>query len=175
MIVGILSDTHGRIPGTSAALAALRQAGAEYYIHCGDVGAEPILDLMAGLPLVFVWGNTDYDQEELSRYARKIGLDCRGELADLELDGRRIAVTHGDRTDILRQIVTGRKHEFILHGHTHVARDQVLSGIRYINPGAVHRSPRPSVAVLDTQSQAVRFIPITTSDGRREERTETDD
>jgi uncharacterized protein len=165
MIVGILSDTHGRIAGTSAALAALREAGSDYYIHCGDVGGEPILNLMAGLPLCFVWGNTDFDQQELARYAEKIGLDCRGELADLELDGRRIAVTHGDQGNLLRQIIVGRKHQFILHGHTHVARDQVISGIRYINPGAVHRTPRPSVATLDTQSQVVRFIPISVGKG----------
>jgi uncharacterized protein len=160
MIVGILSDTHGREAATTRALETLRQAGTEYFIHCGDVGGEPILDLMAGLPLAFVWGNTDFDREDLTKYAERLGIACHGDLADLELDGRRIAVTHGDQAAILRQIVTARRHEFLLHGHTHVARDQTINGLRYVNPGAVHRSPRPSVATLDTQTQTVRFIPL---------------
>jgi predicted phosphodiesterase len=140
------------------ALDILRGAGSEFYIHCGDVGGEPIFDLMAGLPLAFVWGNTDYDRAELRSYAQHLGIACHDELADLELDGRRIAVTHGDDAALLKTLTVARRHDYILHGHTHVARDQTLSGIRWINPGAVHRSPQPSDAVLDTQAQTVRFI-----------------
>lgn len=158
MIVGILSDTHGHVAETAAALAALRQAGAEFYIHCGDVGGEKILDLMADLPLAFVFGNTDMDRAELRQYATHLGLACHDEFADLELDGKHIAVTHGDNAKIIQQIIKGKRHEFLLHGHTHVARDQTIGGLRYINPGAVHRSPRPSVATLDTQTGTLRLI-----------------
>jgi putative phosphoesterase len=158
MIVGIFSDTHGHAKETAAALAVLRGAGAEFYIHCGDVGGEAILDLMAGLPLAFVFGNTDMDREELAKYAGKLGLGCHDEFADLTLDGKRIAVTHGDNGRIIQQIVSGKQHQYLLHGHTHVARDQTIGGLRYINPGAVHRTPRPSVATLDTKSDKVRFI-----------------
>jgi uncharacterized protein len=160
MRLGILSDTHGRAAATAAALDLLRQAGAEFYIHCGDVGGEPILDLLAGLPLVFVWGNTDYDHAEMGRYAKKLGLDCRGNFADLELDGRRIAVTHGDEPAVLKRIVAEKRYRYLLHGHTHVARDQIIGDLRWINPGAVHRSPRPSVAVLDTHSENLEFLPL---------------
>jgi hypothetical protein len=160
MRVGILSDTHGKVAVTAAALKLLAQAGSEFYVHCGDVGGEEIFDLLAGLPLVFVWGNTDYHRDALERYAARLGLDCRGDFAELELEGRRMAVTHGDDAKILRRIVTGRQHPYLLHGHTHVARDQMVDGVRWINPGAVHRSPRPSVAVLDTRSEKLEFIPL---------------
>jgi putative phosphoesterase len=160
MRLGILSDTHGKVAATAAALDLLRQAGSEFYIHCGDVGGEPILDLLASLPLVFVWGNTDFDQAELGRYAKNLGLDCRGNLADLDLDSRRIAVTHGDEPAILKRITAEKRHQYLLHGHTHVARDQMIGNLRWINPGAVHRSPRPSVAVLDTRSEKLEFIPL---------------
>jgi uncharacterized protein len=160
MRVGILSDTHGRAAATAAALDLLRKAGSEFYIHCGDVGGEPILDLFSGLKLVFVWGNCDFDQAELGRYAKNLGLDCRQEFADLELDGRRIAVTHGDSPVILKRITAEKRHDYLLHGHTHVARDQVINGLRWINPGAVHRSPQPSVAVLDTISEKLEWIPL---------------
>jgi len=158
MLVGILSDTHDHVAPTTTALNLLRQAGAEYYIHCGDVGGTAIFDLLAGLPLAFVWGNTDYDRVELQGYAESLQLTCHDELAELELGGAHIAVTHGDNAHVLRQIISGRKHQYLVHGHTHVARDQVLNGLRWINPGAVHRSPRPSVAVLDTVTEKLRFI-----------------
>jgi len=160
MLVGILSDTHDRVAPTRAALEALRGAGCEFYFHCGDVGGQRIFDLLAGLPLAFVWGNTDLAGPELRRYAEGLGLRCYGDFADLELDGCRIAVTHGDDSAVLKRIVLGKQHQYLLHGHTHVARDQTIDGIRWINPGAVHRTPRPSVAVLDTKSGALKFISL---------------
>jgi uncharacterized protein len=166
MLIGILSDTHGKVAATRAALALLRGAGAESYIHCGDVGGEETFDLLAGLPLDFVWGNCDFDTPGLRRYAETLGLKCHGDFADLELDGRRIAVTHGDNPAILKRITSQKRHQYLLHGHTHVARDTMIDGIRWINPGAVHRAPRPSVAVLDTQSDSVRFIPLSEASGR---------
>ena len=48
MIVGILSDTHDRVAAAAAAIERLRQHGAEYFIHCGDVGSERVLDQLAG-------------------------------------------------------------------------------------------------------------------------------
>ena len=166
MIVGILSDTHNRVAATTAALAVLRKANPEFYIHCGDVGGQNILDLLAGLPLGFVWGNTDFDRPELTKYAAHLGIKCYGDFGDLELDGKRFAVTHGDNPLILKQIVVAKKFHYLLHGHTHVARDQVIDGLRYINPGAVHRSPRPSVAVLDTRTDVLRFLAVIVERGK---------
>lgn len=41
--------------------------------------------------------------------------------------------------------------DFVLHGHTHVPRDETIGGVRYLNPGAVgkanHGAP-PSYAWL---------------------------
>ena len=160
MIVGILSDTHGKLPATRAALQTLAAAGAEFYVHCGDVGGQGVFDLLAGLPAAFVWGNNDYDREELRDYAARLGVACHEDFADLDLGGRRVAVTHGDNPKIIRQVVAGRRHQYLLHGHTHVARDETLNGLRFVNPGALHRTPRPSVAVLDTERDAVRFIAV---------------
>ena len=65
MIVGILSDTHDRIDATAAAVKTLTANGAEFLIHCGDVGSDPILDQLAGIPSAFVWGNNDFDRRGL--------------------------------------------------------------------------------------------------------------
>ena len=160
MIIGILSDTHGRLAATQAGLAVLKQAGAEFFIHCGDVGGEPIFDAMAGLPLAFVWGNCDFDRTSLRKYAVDLGLQYHDDPADLNLDGKRIAVTHGDHHGVFQKLLAEKKHDYILHGHTHVARDQTIDGVRVINPGALHRSPRPTVAALDLKTGELRLIPV---------------
>ena len=55
MILGILSDTHGRAELTASALATLRSAGAQFFIHCGDLGGESVLDQLAEVQARFVW------------------------------------------------------------------------------------------------------------------------
>ena len=42
--------------------------------------------------------------------------------------------------------------DYILHGHTHVARDDRRSRTRIINPGALRHARRKTVATLDTSS-----------------------
>src|ERR1700754_735549 len=65
VLIGILSDTHGRADAMALAMQALRNGGAEFFIHCGDVGSEGVLDHLAGAPAAFVWGNTDWDRAAL--------------------------------------------------------------------------------------------------------------
>jgi uncharacterized protein len=160
MLIGILSDTHDRADAMAAGLKVLRQNGAEMLIHCGDVGGQNIVDLMAGLKGLFVWGNTDFNQAALSQYAADLGVDCRGELAELEVDGKKIAVTHGHDHQIMSRIRGDKSYDYLLHGHTHIASDTRAGRLRIINPGALHRTSRKSVALLDLRKDELRFLPV---------------
>lgn len=160
MILGILSDTHDRFDAAAAAVAGLRAAGAEYFLHCGDVGGEQVLDQLAGLPAAFVWGNTDWDRMTLQRYATDLGLQCYGSFGELELGGKVIALTHGDDTRAVRRVLDAQKHDYLLLGHSHVKSDQRVGRVRMINPGALHRAREKTVATLDTASDLLRFITI---------------
>ena len=66
MLIGILSDTHDRVEAMAEAMRVLKEAGARYFIHCGDVGSERVLDYLAGEPGGFVFGNTDWDRGRAS-------------------------------------------------------------------------------------------------------------
>jgi hypothetical protein len=146
-VIGILSDTHDRADAAAAGIKALRAAGAEFLVHCGDVGGERILDLLAGIPCTFVWGNCDFDRA--------------GEVARLKMSGKRIAVTHGDNPKLLRQITEANPgYDYLFVGHTHVAGEQRSGKLRIINPGALHRAARKTVAVLDLKSGTLRHIQI---------------
>ena len=159
MLIGILSDTHGRIGAAAAGIEALKAKGCEYFIHCGDVGSCDVLDCLAGLAAGFVFGNTDFDREELRRYSADIGVRCLETGDVLELDGKKLAVTHGDEVQILRRLLAGEP-DYLLTGHTHVARDVKQGSTRWINPGALHRAAVKSVAVLDLEKDEVEFLEI---------------
>jgi putative phosphoesterase len=160
VLIGILSDTHDRVDAMAAGVALLREAGAEFFVHCGDVGSERVLDHLAGLPSAFVFGNTDWDRAALARYAESIGVACHGALADLELGGKKVAVTHGDDFRLKQRILSDKRHDYLLQGHTHVRADERVGTTRVINPGALHRAKEKTVAVLDTATDTVRFLVV---------------
>lgn len=160
VIIGLLSDTHDRVDAMAAGVALLRARGAEFFIHCGDVGSERVLDYLAGLPSAFVFGNTDWDRATLARYARKIGVACHGAQADLALGGKKIAVTHGDDFSLKHRILSEQKHDYLFQGHTHVCADETVGKTRVINPGALHRVKEKTVAALDTESGKIVFLAV---------------
>ena len=160
MLLGLLSDTHDRADAMAAAVALLQSRGAEFFIHCGDVGSGRILDFLAGLRSAFVWGNCDYDRPALQHYAQLIGVSCYGALADLELAGKKIAVIHGDDHRLKQQLLAEQRHDYLLHGHTHVREDKRVGQVRIINPGALHRASPKSVALLDTAADRLEFIDV---------------
>jgi len=138
-------------------MALFEQFGVSHIIHCGDVGSPEVFDEMLGRPCTFVWGNMDFPNDELLTYARALGLPIPDEIpTKLELDGKRIAVFHGHEPgfhDALRHLDV----DYILHGHSHVACDERLDGKRIINPGALYRAARKTVATLDTKTDRLTF------------------
>ena len=160
MLVGILSDTHDRYAIAGTAIELLRSRGAEFFIHCGDVGGERVLDRLAGLKAAFVWGNNDWDRIPLARYAQQLGLACYGSEADLTFDGKRFAVFHGDDTRARQRLLASGQYDYLLQGHTHVPEDHRVGRTRIINPGALHRAREKTVALLDPAADHLEFITV---------------
>lgn len=138
-------------------MALFDKFGVSHVIHCGDVGSSEVFDEMIGRPCTFVWGNVDFPYDGLLTYARSLGLPIPQEVpVRIDLDGKRFAVFHGHETGfnaaLLRLDV-----DYILHGHTHVACDEMLHGKRIINPGALYRVARKTVATLDTKTDQLTF------------------
>src|SRR4051794_38723393 len=113
MLLGILSDTHDRLDMMKLGLAALKDAGAEVFIHCGDVGGEEIIDELAGLNAAFVWGNNDFERVRLAKYAEQLKIQCFGTLGELELANKKIAITHGDDHKLLHRLIDNQLYDYI--------------------------------------------------------------
>jgi hypothetical protein len=179
MLLGILSDSHGRHERTARAVRILRGYGAEAFIHCGDIGTRLVLDALAGLNAWFVWGNNDVaDDPFLNQYVTALGLPLPPEPPlRVRLAGRSLAVLHGHEPDFARLVDALRAGrgdqvaelvddaQFVLYGHTHVAADEQVGTVRLINPGALHRARQYTVALLDLESDKLISVPLPEVDG----------
>jgi putative phosphoesterase len=145
----------------AAALRALRDAGSEFFIHCGDIGDQSCIDLLAGLPSAFVFGNCDFDRARLARYAGSIDVPCYGNFGDLTLGGKRVAVIHGDDARLKQRLLASQDYDYLCQGHTHVRADTRVGRTRVINPGALHRATVKTVATLDTATDRLTFLDVT--------------
>jgi putative phosphoesterase len=132
--IAVISDTHDYVPqGFPERLAA-----ADEIWHLGDVCEPATLALFEALgrPLFVVLGNNeDHDLWPLERR--------------LEREGHRFFLTHIPPTRRPLDV------EFVLHGHTHVARDETdEAGVRWLNPGCIarpRRDPGPTFAWLEIE------------------------
>jgi len=160
LLIGILSDSHGRQLAVRRAMAIFEELGTSHVIHCGDVGSNEVFDEMIGRPCTFVWGNTDFPDDGLAAYANALGLSIPRKVPVLiELGGKRIAVLHGHEPSF-HAAIERLDVDYIFHGHTHIARDEKLHGKRVINPGALHRAARKTVATLNTTTDQLNFHEI---------------
>jgi hypothetical protein len=159
MLIGILSDTHDRVGRTVRAVEALRAAGAEVLIHCGDITTPEIVYACSEVPAYFVLGNNDFDIDALERAMDGTSSRCLSWGGEIELAGKRLAVTHGHLVHEYRRLLK-RSPDYLFLGHSHDRADFRNGPTRCINPGALHRAEDYSVAVLDLDSDRVTFIAI---------------
>ncbi|MFO0812290.1 MAG: YfcE family phosphodiesterase [Gemmatales bacterium] len=160
MLLGIISDTHDHAKRTARAIKLFTQAGVEAVVHCGDICEPNILSLFEGTPTSYVLGNNDYEPE-LQAFAKKSSeMSYLGEGGIITLAGKKIAVTHGHLHRITRELL-GQQPDYLLSGHTHVAVHEMVRGVTCINPGALHRAPEYSVALLNLATNDLQWLPVT--------------
>ena len=163
--IGVLSDSHGRRVRTALAVSRLRAAGADRLLHLGDfedpdLFEELLVASSAGdaIPVDVVAGNMD-DPQELAAVAARLGIAFHHPGGEIEIDGRRLAFTHGDRSREVDRLLAS-KPDYFLHGHTHQAFDGTARGVRTINPGALHRAASYTVVLLEPASGDATTIEI---------------
>jgi predicted phosphodiesterase len=115
---------------------------------------------VADVPAYFVFGNNDWDRDELATYATRVGVTCLGISGDVPLDGQLAFVTHGDDIGARRRALADARYAYLFQGHTHQRQDAMMGPVRVINPGALYRAAVKTVALLDTSSGVLRSIVI---------------
>jgi putative phosphoesterase len=158
MRIGVISDTHGDVPATRAALGVLDSLGVSVIVHCGDVGVE-VVPLLQGRRTHFVPGNTD-DPDRLRHAIADPAHTYHHPPGSLEIDGCRIALLHGDDARLLDQAIWSGNFDLVCHGHTHAFASSRHRQTLSLNPGAVSRTGRPSLAVVEVPSLEVTHVPL---------------
>jgi putative phosphoesterase len=159
MKLGILSDVHGDIERVRHALALLDACGAEAFVVCGDIGGPDVLAEFVGRRCWFVWGNTDYPDPTWRPQIESLGLPWPDGPLELNLDGKRIGVFHGNESEFAKAYKEA-KLDYLLFGHTHRQYDGFAGEMRIINPGALYRVRVPTVALLDLKTDDLEFIEV---------------
>lgn len=146
MRLGIISDTHGLLrPEVFEVFNDV-----DHILHAGDVGTPEILiELEAIAPVTAVYGNVDGPE----LHARL------PHVAELELDGFTIVVTHGDQ---LGHPTPEKLHaafpaaEIIVYGHTHKPLLELVDRtVTVMNPGGAGHPRfglRPSVGIMELEA-----------------------
>ncbi|WP_093288341.1 metallophosphoesterase family protein [Verrucomicrobium sp. GAS474] len=133
--IGLIADTHGRFHPKIPALFA----PVDEIWHLGDVCEEAILDELRQINpnLLVVRGNNDWD---LDAYPLTLDLERGGEAFHL------VHIPPGQRT-------MPQGAGWVLHGHTHVPRDERNPGGRRVyNPGSAglaNKGAPLSLAILE--------------------------
>ncbi|MFQ5999334.1 MAG: metallophosphoesterase [Candidatus Bathyarchaeia archaeon] len=164
MIVGIIADTHDRLPLLDKAVKRLNEEKVELVLHAGDYVAPFVVPHFKPLKanLIGVFGNNDGDQELLKKRFTKLGVEIRGKFAEVKVEGLRVAVLHGDEVELLRSLIDVESHDVIVHGHTHEAKTYRKGKTLVINPGEVcgYLGEKSTIAILNTQTLEVKIIQL---------------
>ena len=160
MKIGVLSHTHGDVKQTLSALEMFRQQEVSQILHCGDMGTPEVVRLFVDLPTAFVFGNCDPKTETLRKAIRSVKQTCCDWFGELELHGKRIFFLHGHQWERFENEIYSGQWDLICYGHTHHAELRRVANTLILNPGAIYRTPAPSVAVVNLESMNVMTIPL---------------
>ena len=158
MKLGVLSDSHDRMPAIDAVLTEFEQRGIEVVIHAGDLVAPFAAKRLRAWPgeLHVIFGNNDGERAGLAGVLPQIQ---DGPLI-LELGGRRVLVHHFmdwcDPKDLTACDV-------IITGHTHGVVNETCDGKLVLNPGEScgWLTGRCTAAVVDTDALQAEIIEVT--------------
>ncbi len=157
MKICIVSDSHDRSDPLVMAITEAQAAGAQAVIHCGDlIGVNTLrASLMLDIPIHAVHGNNIGDVAALYRMMEKTNrlFTYHGQEAMLELEGRKIFVTHMPHHGLAFACTGG--YDLVCHGHSHTAHVEAQANIKgghtwLVNPGSVAGIDAPGVDAVPT-------------------------
>jgi uncharacterized protein len=168
MKVGVISDTHDRLPPFSRAVQLLKRMKVEAIFHAGDYVAPFAAKLIApdvlDVPLHCIYGNNDGERAGL----KKVLPGIQDGPLRVTLAGRTIVMHHFDEWLRPQDYVNA---DVIITGHTHAVvnelRDAAGSGTNgrkqlWLNPGELcgWLTDKSSFAVLDLAALKADIVEV---------------
>lgn len=143
MNIGIISDIHGFLP--DGVRTAFQECNV--IINAGDTCSKAVMaELESIAPTVSIHGNCDRHVD----YGPTVH-----DVARPSFEGVRFYVVHRPE-DIPAELPDGTR--VVVHGHTHVPREEEVDGVLYLNPGSPtepRRGSEPGVMTLVVEEREV--------------------
>ncbi|MFW6059183.1 MAG: metallophosphoesterase [Phycisphaeraceae bacterium] len=160
MKLGVLSDTHDRLPTFRRAVQLFKRLKVDAIFHAGDFVAPFAAKLIApdaltGTPLYCIYGNNDGERTGL----KKILPNLQDGPLRVQLGGKTIVMHH--YLDWLSDAdVQGA--DVVITGHDHTAHVEQRAGRLYLNPGECCGwvNDRCTVATLDLETMHAEIIEV---------------
>ena len=159
MKIGVISDTHDRMPPFRRAVALFGRLGVGAVFHAGDYVAPFAARLIAPdtlkTPLYCIYGNNDGDRAALKEVLPGL------------VDGP-LTVTLANRTIVMHHFIDWLKPrdmqgaDVILTGHTHEPTTVSRDGHLFVNPGECCGwvADRCTVAIVDLDSLTADVVEV---------------
>ncbi|MDB4908360.1 MAG: hypothetical protein JWO05_3144 [Gemmatimonadetes bacterium] len=169
MRVGILADSHDRVPAIAELVRRMAAAGISTILHAGDYcspfALAPIAD--AHMSLAGVFGRNDGDpQGLLARAQTGFGVEIFESPHSFEIGGHQVLLVH-DIAEV--QARSLESHGVVIHGFTHRQEMKTRGDTLLLNPGEscgwVYGTPQ--AAILDLQTKNVEFLTLDASEWTR--------
>jgi len=162
MLLGLLSDTHDRLPAIDSLVREMMARGVGMVLHAGDFcspfALRPVLEHNVALAGVF--GRNDGDHEGLRAYAASgLGIELFESPHSMEVAGQTILLVH-DLADVAARSI--EQHSVVVHGFTHREEMKTRGDTLIVNPGegCGWLYGPPSAAILDLDTRRVEFIQL---------------
>lgn len=162
MLVGLMADTHCRLPAIRELIERMQERGVSIVLHAGDYCAPfALLPFQAtNMALAGVFGRNDGDIEGLRAVAQQsMGIELYESPHSIELGGQRVLIVH-DIQDVSARSI--ESHSVVLHGQTHREEMKSRGDTLIVNPGegCGWLYGRPSAAILDLDTRKVDFFTL---------------
>ena len=165
VLIGVISDTHDNLPLIEKAVKRLNEEKVELVLHAGDYVAPFVIPKFKALnaKLIGVFGNNDGDHEFLKkRFSECKNCEIRGRFAEIDADGFKIALLHGDEEELLNALINCGGFDAVIHGHLHEVGASKKGKTLVVNPGEVcgYLTGKSTIALLDTVKREARIIEL---------------
>jgi len=165
VLIGAISDSHDNLPVVEKAVQILNEKNVGLVLHAGDYVAGFVIPKFKQLncQLIGVFGNNDGDHELLKkRFSEIPNCTIHDRFASVQVDGYRIALLHGEETELLNALADSGYFDAIVHGHSHLKGIQTRGKTLMINPGEVcgYLTGRCTLALLDTVKNEAKILEL---------------
>ena len=144
----VCSDNHGN----AKVLDDIKRnhPNAEVYIHCGD--NEMSNEMMKNF--VAVTGNNDYFYKYPETLITQVG-----QLRILILHSH--TMPYGSRVKAMVKLAKERGCDVVCYGHTHIYMDEIVDGVRVLNPGSLYYNrdgSAPCYMLVETDGTTIQSV-----------------